>query len=105
MRLVVLVVAALLVPCGAARADQASAIQAVRAQPRVIDALLDNAGNLYVSVKNDRMAWDQFASHLCAVVQPHHARIFRVRVVDVTSVAFGQPPGAWKKLTEARCGK
>lgn len=87
------------------RADQATAIQAVRAQPRVIDAQADNAGNMFVSVKSDRVAWNQFADQLCAVVRPHQARIFRIRVVDVTSVAVGQPPAAWKKLAEARCGR
>jgi hypothetical protein len=90
---------------GAALADQATALQSVRAQPRVIDAIVDNAGNMFVSVKGERVAWGQFADHLCAVVRPHQARIFRIRVVDITTVAAGQPPAAWKKLAEARCGR
>ncbi|MEW5729630.1 MAG: hypothetical protein AB1918_17505 [Pseudomonadota bacterium] len=105
MRWLLMVAVSLWALGGTARADQATAIQAVRGQPRVIDALVDNAGNLFVSVKAERAAWDQFANHLCEVVQPHRARIFRIRVVDVTTVAFGQPPTAWKKLGEARCGR
>ncbi|HSV28731.1 MAG TPA: hypothetical protein VLL76_04205 [Candidatus Omnitrophota bacterium] len=88
----------------AAKADQVTAVQAVRGQPKVIDALVDNGGNMFVSVKNDRTAWGQFATHLCNVVRPHQARIFRIQVVDVTTVAFGKPPSAWHKLAEARCG-
>lgn len=88
-----------------ALADQGTAVQAVREQPKVIDALVDNGGNLFVSVKNSRASWEQFAAHLCNVVKPHQARIFRIRVVDVTTVAFGKPPSAWQALGEARCGK
>ena len=94
---------AILASVGPAAADEVTALQAVRAQPRVIDAVIDNGGNLYVSVKPTAGAWSQFGSHLCNVVRPHHARIFRVRVVDITTVAGGRPQATWKKLAEAKC--
>lgn len=98
------VIVCLLTPLPAL-ADQATAVQAVRQQPKVIDALVDNGGNMFVSVKNEKAAWSQYAAHLCNVVKPHHARIFRIRVVDVTAVSFGAPPSAWQKLGEAKCGR
>ncbi|MGE5502789.1 MAG: hypothetical protein ACM31L_00050, partial [Actinomycetota bacterium] len=54
------VLAATLLPA-LARADQSSAVQAARSQSKVIDALVDNGGTMWVSVKPDKLAWDQFA--------------------------------------------
>lgn len=88
-----------------AKADQVTAIQAVRAQPRVIDAQMDNSGNLYVFVKPEKLQWTQLASGLCGVVRPHQARIFRVRIVEVTQANFSKPPATWSRLAEADCGK
>ncbi len=88
-----------------AQADQASALDAARMQPRVIDAKLDNQANLYVMVKPDKIAWNQFAAGMCGVVKPHQARIFRVRIIDVTQVANGKPPGSWTRLAEADCAR
>ncbi len=95
--------AVLLAVAQPARADQASAIQAVRSQTRVIDAQADNSGNLYAFVKADKVAWDQFAVYLCQMVKPHQARIFKVRVVDVTKANFSQNPNNWPRLGEAAC--
>lgn len=89
----------------AVRADQVSAIKAVRAQTRVIDVQADNTGNLYAFVKADKLAWDQFAIYLCQMVKPHQARIFKVRVIDVTKANFSQNPNSWPRLGEANCGK
>jgi hypothetical protein len=86
-----------------ARADQTSAVQAARSQSKVIDALVDNGGTMWVSVKPEKLAWDQFAGFLCSVVRPHRARIFVVRVVDVASVAFGKRPSEWRQLGNAHC--
>jgi hypothetical protein len=84
-------------------ADQASAVQAVRAQTRVIDAQADNSGTLYAFVKADKVPWDQFAGYLCQVTRPHQARIFKIRVVDVTKANFSQNPNNWPRLGEAAC--
>lgn len=84
-------------------ADQASAVQAVRGLPKVIDAMADNQGNLYVSVKAEKQPWDQFATAVCNAVKPHKARIFTVRVVDVLTVAVSKKPASWKVLAESRC--
>lgn len=88
----------------AAHADEASAIRAVRSAPRAIDAMTDQAGNMYVSVKAGKGDWDGYAVQLCKMVQPHRARIFRIRVVDAGSVTAGRKPPDWTKLGEARCG-
>lgn len=88
-----------------AQADQATAIQAAKAQPRVLDALVDNSGNLYVFVKPEKAPWGMFAAGLCGVVKPHQGRIFRTRVIDVTQVNHGKPPGTWTRLAEADCGR
>ena len=106
VRLSVIAVLGALALASPALADQASAVQAVKGQPRIIDALVDNSGNLFASVKPDnKIPWDKFAEHLCIVVRPHQARIFVVRVVDVTAVNFAKRPTEWKRLAEARCAK
>lgn len=88
-----------------AHADQASAIEAARAVPGVVDAVVDTTGNLYVSVKpnNDPARMKSFAGFVCQVVTPHQGRIFRVRVVDITAVTPSKAPGAWARLAEAKC--
>ncbi len=86
-----------------ALADQASAIQAVRAQRFVTDAQVDNSGNMYVFVKPDTVAADDFAVHLCKVVVPHQGRIFRVRIIDVSKANLTQPSKGWPRLADAAC--
>lgn len=86
-----------------AKADEASAIRAARSQPGVLDAMMDTGGNLFVVVKPQKAAWDAYARHLCEVVTGHQARIFKVRVLDMTSVGGGKPQAAWVTLGEARC--
>jgi hypothetical protein len=88
-----------------AYADQATAIQAVKMQPRVVDAQVDTSGNMYVLVKPDRVSWGQVAASLCGVVKPHQARIFRMRMVEVTQANYSKPPGGWPRLAEADCGR
>lgn len=89
---------------GGARADQVSAVAAAKAQDGVLDAMVDTGGNMYVSVKAEKNKWGKFAENICSVVVPHRARIFRVRVVDITTVALNQPKTKWKVLGEASCG-
>lgn len=86
-----------------ARADQASALQSVRAQPRVVDAQMDNAGNMYVFVKPEKLQWKMFAGAVCSLVKPHQGRIFRVRVIEVTQANYSKPPASWSRLAEASC--
>ena len=95
--------AALLAPTPA-RADRDSALAAVRAQSLVLDTRLDDRGTLWAMVKPERLAWDQFAVFLCKQVVPHQARIFTVKVVDVTSTGRGRKPEEWTVLAQARCG-
>lgn len=87
-----------------ARADQASALAAVRSQPRVLDATIDNRGNLYVVVKNDNAVnWTQYAALLCQLVRPHQAMVFQTHVVDLLSVGKGAKPNEWKALGTVNC--
>ncbi len=105
MRALVMAAAAVVFMVPAAMADQASAVKAVKAQPRVIDAVADASGNLFASVKPEaKVPWDQFASLLCGVVRPHQGRIFSVKVVDLTSVTPAKKPTEWRRLGESRCG-
>jgi hypothetical protein len=88
-----------------ARADQQSAVAAVKANPNVIDAIPDNAGNLWVTVPAKAgIDWSRFAGLTCMVVQPHGARIFLVKVVDALSVRGTKDPKKWRLLGGANCG-
>ena len=88
-----------------AYADQASAVQAVKAQPRVVDARVDNSGNMYVLVKPEKVSWAQYANALCNVVRPHQGRIFRVRVIELTQANYSKPPATWQRLAEGDCSR
>ena len=107
MRLRALIAAlALLSLPGLALADQGSAMAAVRATRGVLDAKVDDRGNLFVMViKNYQVAWDQYAAYMCSVVRPHQARIFVARIIDVTTVGGGKKQTEWKTLAAANCGK
>lgn len=85
-------------------ADQASAVAAVRQQPKVVDASVDKSGNMYVLVKPESLAWSQYAAYLCKVITPHQSRIFRVRVIDITKAIRTQPEEKWARAGEAACG-
>lgn len=86
-----------------AYADQASALAAVKAQPRTVDAQVDTSGNMYVLVKPEKLAWPQYAAALCSLVKPHQARIFRIRIVELTQANYSKPPASWSRLAEGDC--
>ncbi len=103
MRLKIAVLGLLLAATGA-QADQASAIAEVRAQPKVLDASIDDRGNLYVVVKNETsIAWDQYGVAMCQLVRPHQARVFQSHIIDMTSVGKGAKPAQWKRLAQVNC--
>lgn len=89
----------------AAWADQASAVAAVRQQPRVIDVSTDSQGNMFVLVKAENIAWNQFAAYLCKVVAPHRGRIFNIRIIELTKAIRTQPPAKWDRLGNAACAE
>jgi hypothetical protein len=93
----------LLAPAGA-RADRDSALAALRQQSLILESRIDDRGVLWAIVKPDKLAWDQFATFLCQQMAPHQARIFTVRVVDVTSIGRGRKQTEWKILAQAQCG-
>lgn len=84
-------------------ADQASAVAAVRQQPRVVDVSADSQGNMYVLVKGENISWNQYAAYLCKVVAPHQGRIFNIRVIELTRAIRTQPPAKWDRLGQAAC--
>lgn len=98
-----LLAGALLLSAPVAQADQVSALAAVRSQPKVVDVSADTQGNLYVLVKAENISWPQYAAYLCKVVAPHQARIFRVRVIELTKAIRTQPPAKWDRMGEAAC--
>ncbi|MCR6632356.1 MAG: hypothetical protein NVV74_21195 [Magnetospirillum sp.] len=100
-----LAVLAACLACSPALADQSSAIQAVKGQPKVLDAQVDNSGNMYVFVKPEKIAWGQYAAGLCGVVKPHQGRIFRMRIIAVTQANYSKPPASWDRLAEADCSR
>jgi len=95
----------LLASSAMALADQDSALAAVRSQPGVLDAQIDDRGSLWVVVKNARIAWDQYAVGMCALVRPHQARVFSAKIIDVTSVGRGKKSSEWKQLAQADCSR
>ena len=102
--LAILVILAVATFSANAIASQDSALAAVRATKGALDAKIDDRGNLWVMViKNNQVAWDQYAGYMCAVVRPHQARIFITHIVDITSVGGGKKPGEWKQLAAAKC--
>lgn len=88
-----------------AQADQATALAAVKRQPRVVDAMVDTSGNMYVLVKAEKLSWGQYAAGMCGVVKPHQARIFRMRIIELTKANYSKPQGTWERLAEADCGR
>ena len=87
-----------------ARADVDSAVKAVNALPGVVNSSPDSAGNLWVMVApRAGVQWSQYAASVCLVVLPHHARIFLVKIIDVTSV-HSKIPKDWRMIGAASCG-
>jgi len=85
-------------------ADIDSAVKAVGALPGVVNASPDSAGNLWVMVApRAGVQWSQYAASVCLVVLPHHARIFLVKMIDVTSV-HSKVPKDWRMIGAASCG-
>ena len=102
-RLLAVLLAALLT-ASPALADMQGAVNVVKHQPLVMDAVPDNAGNLWVTVlPNASVNWSVYAAQLCRVVVPQRARIFLIKVVDVTTVPKSKSPHDWRLLGGANC--
>ncbi len=98
------VLLAALVAASPARATVDTAVAIVKQQPRVINAVPDNAGNLWVTVLPDsKVNWSAYAKLLCQVVVPQRARIFLIKVVDATTVPKSKSPQGWRLLGGANC--
>lgn len=88
-----------------ALADQATAVQDVKGQPHAVDAQVDTSGNMYVLVKPGSVNWSVYAAALCQVVKPHQARIFRIRIIELTKAINTKPPATWARLAEGDCSR
>ena len=62
-----------------------TAIEEIRKEPKVIEALLTDANVLYVSVMDDGTRRDGFAVYLCQIIKEHNSTINCVKVVKVNS--------------------
>ena len=80
-------------------------MNAVRQQPKAVDVSVDKAGNMYILVKPEGLKWSDYAAYMCKVVQPHKARVFRVRVIDITKAIRTQPADKWDRAGEAACAQ
>jgi len=87
-----------------AHADRDSAIAALRQQAPILESRIDDRGTVWAIVKPEKKAWGQYAAALCAALVPHQARIFTVKVIDVSTVGRGRKPAEWTVLGQAACG-
>lgn len=100
------VAAAALLAAAPALADVNTAVNLVKQQARVIDAVPDNAGNLWVSVLPDAgVNWNAYAALTCRIVVPQQARIFLIKIVDATTVHKSRNPHDWRLLGGANCAR
>lgn len=89
---------------GVAHADSAGAVSMVRGLPGVVNASEDGGGNLWVAVQNQNGAlWNAYATSICTLIRPQHARIFLVKIVDFTTVRPKTKPRDWLMLGAANC--
>jgi len=105
MRFAILVPALLAMSISSAWADQSSALADIKAQNYAVDAQIDTSGNAYVLVKPAGLNWPAYAAAMCQLVAPHQARIFRMRIIDLTKANYSKPPATWPRLTEAACAQ
>lgn len=99
-----LAVPVLLGAAAPAHADQAQAVATVRKISQVVDVKAEPGGNMYVIVKPVSADWDNFADAVCTLVKPFQARIFKVRVIEISKAVFSKKPQDWTRLGEASCG-
>jgi hypothetical protein len=60
-------------------------LQIIKAEPKVLDAIITDANVLYVSVKDDGTSRDGYASYLCEVLREKNSKVDQVKVVKVNS--------------------
>jgi len=86
-----------------ALADRDGALARAKAQTGVVDARIDDRGTLWVMVKKQTANWDTYAAVMCKLMQPYHALIFSVRVVDFTTIGRFRTSDDWTQLGAAKC--
>ena len=62
-----------------------TALDAVKKEPKVLDAYITEVGVLYVQVRDDGTKRNGYAEYLCQVLKDHHSSASRVKVVKANS--------------------
>lgn len=62
-----------------------TALEAVKLEPKVLDAYITDAHVLYVQVRDDGTRRDGYAEYLCQLLKTYHSTANRVKVVKVGS--------------------
>jgi len=87
----------------AANASDQSALQAVKLEPKVKDAIITNSHVLYAGVWTDGTNRNGYAMYLCEVLREHKSSAKRVKVVDMATVLKNDNVFKWKVLGGIRC--
>ena len=63
-------------------ANNRAALQKIKAEPKVLDAVITDANVLYVGVVNDGTRRDGYASYCCEVLSDFDTKVKMVKVVE-----------------------
>ncbi len=84
--------------------NNAKALEAIKTEPKVAEALITNANVLYVSVKDDGTRRDGYAEYLCQVLREYGSNVNRVKVTEVGTTKSPDRDNAYGILLgEAYC--
>jgi hypothetical protein len=67
------------------KVDNSKALEAVKAEPKVMEAIITDADVLYVSVIDDGTSRKGYAEYLCEVLKDYNTTVTRVKVVKAGS--------------------
>lgn len=83
-----------------------SALQEIRKEPKVVEAIITDANVLYVSVYDDGTRRDGYASYLCEILKEHSSTIKKVKITKAGSTNDPNKDNAYGVLLgESQCGE
>lgn len=62
-----------------------AALEEIRKEPKVVEAMMNDTDVLYVSVYDDGTRRDGYASYICQILKEHSSTISRVKVMKAGS--------------------
>ena len=81
------------------------ALEEIRKEPKVKEAIITDANVLYISVEDDGTKRDGYASYICEVLREKQATTNWVKVVKVNSINDPNSDNAYGVLLgESNCG-